>query len=378
MYLKTDPKIWRRLGDMKMACEMSTQLGKKHQIDIIGDYSCMTEEEKENLRKSLNATNLIDMAPFAHNGRYIAKMFEHLRDNHIAEKYDIIHIHTSKLNIMSAAMKYFDEQQPIVVSFHSPPESMEMMRFYRDDMIKFCKVPHHAFVCNSQTHRLRCLDVLKVTEDEVPSLTYAYNGVRDIYELTDIPHEKREYAGGAISRINSIKSAYETIIFLHKLAEKTGKKCFFIGSVAEYERSAAGQEYYQKCLPLLEESDKIEWIESMSPEDISEIYKNTDVNVFFGRLETFGLPILEAGLVGIPSLVLDVNGPSEIVEDGKNGYKHKVDKPIRWKKIYEECLNSYDLSLDLNPEDVRQYIMDKFSADNLGKSIQYIYDNVKE
>ena len=57
----------------------------------------------------------------------------------------------------------------------------------------------------------------------------------------------------------------------------------------------------------------------MSPEDIALMYKDTDVNVFFGRVETFGLPILEAGLVGVPSLVLDSNGAGEIVEDSKNG-----------------------------------------------------------
>lgn len=376
MYLKTNPKIWRRLGDMKMACEMSTELGELHTIDIVGDYSGFTPEELEEFKRSLNAHELIDMSQFATNARYIAKMFEYLRDEHIAEQYDIIHIHTSKLNIMSAAMKYFDEQQPIVVSFHSPPESMEMMRFYRDDMIRFCKSPHHAFVCNSQSHRERCLSVLKVTEDEVPSLTYAYNGVRDIYELTDIPYSDRKYAGGAISRINSIKSAYEAITFLHKLSEKTGKLCFFVGDVAEYERGEAGQEYYRKCLPLLADTSKIEWIKSLSPEDIAEKYKDTDVNVFFGRVETFGLPILEAGLVGVPSLVLDANGSGEIVSNGHNGYKHEVTKPIKWKQIYDQCLKSYELCLNLEPEDVRNYILNNFSVEYLGREIDKIYRRV--
>lgn len=375
-HIKTNPKHWTRLGDMKMAYEMCRQLGDIHDIDVVGDFSKMTEEEKDFLRTDMHAHELLDMSAFVDNARYINKMFQNLCEDNRLQAYDLVHVHTSKMNIVSAAMKFCRDDQPIVVSFHSPPESLEMMRFYRDDMIKFCQSPNHSFICNSKTHRERCIKVLNVSEESLPSLTYVYNGIKDIYEVTDKPaFTERTYAAGSISRINGIKSAYQTLVFMHKLSDKTNKRCFFIGNIGEYERGKAGQEYYEQCLPLLED-DRIEWIKSMSPADIAEKFRDTDVNVYFGRVETFGLPILEAGLVGVPSLVLDVNGPSEIVEDGKNGFKHPVTKPIKWKAIYEDCLRNYDKCLKIDPQSVRDYTLEKFPVSNLGKSINEIYEKV--
>lgn len=42
-------------------------------------------------------------------------------------------------------------------------------------------------------------------------------------------------------------------------------------------------------------------------------------NPFFG-VETFGMTILEAMAYGIPSIVPNVGGPIELIEDGHNGY----------------------------------------------------------
>ena len=48
-------------------------------------------------------------------------------------------------------------------------------------------------------------------------------------------------------------------------------------------------------------------------------------------IETFGLVILEAMYYGIPAIVPNVGGPTELVEDGINGYlvdPHNLDDVI--------------------------------------------------
>lgn len=53
--------------------------------------------------------------------------------------------------------------------------------------------------------------------------------------------------------------------------------------------------------------------------DVRPFYKQSDVLVFPSYREGFPNVVIEAGAMGLPSIVTDINGSREIVENGKNG-----------------------------------------------------------
>ena len=54
-------------------------------------------------------------------------------------------------------------------------------------------------------------------------------------------------------------------------------------------------------------------------DDLLQMYVNADCFVMPSYREGFPNTVLEAGAMGLPSIVTDINGSREIIENGKNG-----------------------------------------------------------
>lgn len=66
--------------------------------------------------------------------------------------------------------------------------------------------------------------------------------------------------------------------------------------------------------------DECEAIESVgSQKDVRPFYEMSDVFVFPSYREGFPNVVIEAGAMDLPSIVTDINGSREIIEEGKNG-----------------------------------------------------------
>lgn len=68
---------------------------------------------------------------------------------------------------------------------------------------------------------------------------------------------------------------------------------------------------------LIESSDGIEAVGEQK--DVRPFYEQSDVLVFPSYREGFPNVVIEAGAMDLPSIVTDINGSREIVENGKNG-----------------------------------------------------------
>jgi glycosyltransferase involved in cell wall biosynthesis len=76
--------------------------------------------------------------------------------------------------------------------------------------------------------------------------------------------------------------------------------------------------------PILSETrrliDSCEAIEAVGEQkDVRPFYEQSDVLVFPSYREGFPNVVIEAGAMGLPSIVTDINGSREIIEHGKNG-----------------------------------------------------------
>lgn len=82
--------------------------------------------------------------------------------------------------------------------------------------------------------------------------------------------------------------------------------------------------YEENLDPILPETkrviDECEAIEAVgSQKDVRPFYEQSDVLVFPSYREGFPNVVIEAGAMDLPSIVTDINGSREIVENGKNG-----------------------------------------------------------
>lgn len=113
-------------------------------------------------------------------------------------------------------------------------------------------------------------------------------------------------------------------------------------------------------------------------DDPSDFYRNASILVNLSLpdqwVETFGLTIVEAMVFGLPVIVPPVGGPSEIVEDGKQGYlidSRDIEKLLSTiQKLSEDNFLISDLS-EASRERARSFSSDKFQ-----KSILGILDNI--
>ena len=79
-----------------------------------------------------------------------------------------------------------------------------------------------------------------------------------------------------------------------------------------------GKEQFLKYAESLKVRSKIEMIGNTK--DVEQYYQMARVCVVPSRVEGFGLVVTEAFEAGVPVIAFDSNGPSELIEDGMNGY----------------------------------------------------------
>lgn len=70
---------------------------------------------------------------------------------------------------------------------------------------------------------------------------------------------------------------------------------------------------------LIDDNDAIDACGPKYGDDLLRMYVNADCFVMPSYREGFPNTVLEAGAIGLPSIVTDINGSREIIENGKNG-----------------------------------------------------------
>lgn len=86
-------------------------------------------------------------------------------------------------------------------------------------------------------------------------------------------------------------------------------------------------EYLRDKAVFMGIADKVYFTGYISDDMLSKLYKCVDVAVFPSLYEPFGIVVLESMVAGIPVVVSDVGGISEIVEHGIDGMKAYAGNP---------------------------------------------------
>ena len=108
-------------------------------------------------------------------------------------------------------------------------------------------------------------------------------------------------------------------------------------------------------------------------QDVEQFYQAADIFVFPTIYEPFSNVCLEAMAAGLPVVTYCINGASEVITNGKNGYL--LEDPLNAREIAEKI----GLAMLLEPAMVRQWnetLLKTFSWSRHIEEIMEVYHNV--
>ncbi|MBQ5872556.1 MAG: glycosyltransferase family 4 protein [Bacteroidales bacterium] len=165
--------------------------------------------------------------------------------------------------------------------------------------------------------------------------------------------------------INELVSAF---VELHKKYENTG--LLLIGN------------FEQHLDPLKAETlnviDKHTSIESLGPkygDELLAYYAASDCFVFPSYREGFPNTVMEAGAMGLPSIVTDINGSREIIIDGKNGVIIPSKDVEALYHAMEEMITNSDKTKEY-ADNAREMIASRFERGFVCKCLYDFYEEI--
>lgn len=110
--------------------------------------------------------------------------------------------------------------------------------------------------------------------------------------------------------------------------------------------------------------------------DMSQFYSNIDIFVLPSiKPEPFGLVIIEAMQYEVPVIATNHGGPTEIINDGINGYLVDYNKPDEMARKIEELMDNPDKRCIMG-EKAREKEESNFSVWSMVHNLEIIYNNM--
>ena len=126
---------------------------------------------------------------------------------------------------------------------------------------------------------------------------------------------------------------------------------------------------------IADEKNGIEAVGVKRGDDLLAFYAASDCFVFPSYREGFPNTVLEAGAMGLPSIVTDINGSREIIEEGKNGLIIlSKDEQALYEAMKTMVVDS--VSREQMASNARPMIADRFEQGYVRQCLYNFYDQV--
>ena len=126
---------------------------------------------------------------------------------------------------------------------------------------------------------------------------------------------------------------------------------------------------------IIDENEAIEAVGAKSGDDLFAYYAAANCFVMPSYREGFPNTVLEAGAMGLPSIVTDINGSREIIVEGENGV---IVPSQNAEALYEAMLNMVKNKEDRErmAGNARKMIADRFEQGFVRKCLYDFYDEI--
>ena len=98
-----------------------------------------------------------------------------------------------------------------------------------------------------------------------------------------------------------------------------------------------------------------------------------DILLLPSEQEPFGRALIEAMALGVPVLATNVGGPTEIVQDGREGYLLAPHEPAAWAHAVRRIIDSGDRGLQMGLAG-RRRVEQEFTAEHHVAAMLAVYE----
>ncbi|QVJ81878.1 Glycosyltransferase involved in cell wall bisynthesis [Prevotella sp. khp1] len=128
---------------------------------------------------------------------------------------------------------------------------------------------------------------------------------------------------------------------------------------------------------LIENNPAIEFVGSKYGDELLSYYAASDCFVFPSYREGFPNTVIEAGAMGLPSIVTDINGSREIIRQGKNGVVIPSKDADALYKAMMDMVND-NAARDRMADNAREMIASRFEQGFVRNCLYDFYDELLE
>jgi glycosyltransferase involved in cell wall biosynthesis len=182
--------------------------------------------------------------------------------------------------------------------------------------------------------------------------------------------EEDEFAFVFIGRIVKDKGMDELAEAMNRLL-KINKKCkLILVGWFEREQGTITEEHEN----FFRNNDNVSYVGYKK--DVKPFLMAADALVFPSYREGFPRVVLEAGAMGLPSIVTDINGCNEIIENGKNGI---IIPPQNTDELYEAMLHFIDRRDETAQmaSQARAIIQQRYEHEDVVEALLEMYNNLE-
>ena len=130
-----------------------------------------------------------------------------------------------------------------------------------------------------------------------------------------------------------------------------------------------------ETLKIINENPCIELLGPKYGDDLLAYYAASDCFVFPSYREGFPNTVMEAGAMGLPSIVTDINGSREIITDGENGVIIPSKNTEALYKAMEEMITNTDKTKEY-ADNAREMIASRFERSFVCQCLYDFYDEI--
>lgn len=290
--------------------------------------------------------------------------------------YDIVHAHGARANFIAMFLKN-KISVPMVTTIHSDYMLDFKDSFYKNliytGLNKMALKKFDHYICVSDNFK----DMLIGRGFDPKKIHVLYNGINTEETIDILPKDaflekhkiiyNGEFIVGIAARLDKVKD-HETFIRAAKKVLDENTDIYFLIAGSGDERN-----HLEEMAKDFKIEDKVYFLNFVK--DKYSFFNAIDVNVLTSISESFPYVILEAALVGVPTIATRVGGIPQIVKDDVTGYLFDVGDDEALSKHILDLYNDKE-KLKMLGSNMKENVEENYSHEAMGKAQYEIYKEI--
>lgn len=269
---------------------------------------------------------------------------------------NIVHSHGRGAGFYSRLLKLFGLK--VIHTFHGIHIEKTLAGRVKLFLDKILVPLTDKFICVSDSEKVNAVNN-NVTKEATTHVIH--NGVIIPEQVSTASNV--DFVMGTLSRLNYQKGLDILLEFISQFESKNDVKfkCLIAGG-GELEGE-------------LKAKNKCKSIKFLGSVDGQNFIKDIDLYISFARWEGLPLAVIEAMSHAKPCLISNVEGNTDLIADGVDGYMFNLDSYSEFEKKLLELINNKDLQSNLGQK-AREKVIQKFSVDQMAAKTLEVYKSL--